>query len=44
MRRHVMVKAPVNASVGELLVRSVREAAIPRGVSVAIDVDAYDLM
>ena len=44
VRRHVMVKAPVNASVGELLAHSVREAAIPRGVSVAIDVDAYDLM
>ena len=43
-RRHVLVKAPVGSEPGELLSACVAEADVRRGVSVAIDVDAYDLM
>jgi primosomal protein N' (replication factor Y) len=44
MRRHVVVKAPPDAAVGEVLQSCVRDAHVARGVSVAIDVDAHDLM
>ena len=49
-RRHVVVKVPVTFELGPVLARCVRAAeracAMPgrRGPSVAIDVDAYDLM
>lgn len=43
-RRHVVVKSPVDANVGGLLQACVRELDPPRGVNVAIDVDAHDLM
>jgi primosomal protein N' (replication factor Y) len=43
-RRHVLVKAPVGSEPGELLSACVTEADVRRDVSVAIDVDAYDLM
>lgn len=43
-RRHVLVKAPLDSTPGPVLARAVREANVPRGVSVAIDVDAQDLM
>lgn len=44
VRRHLLVKAPLGSHPGELLAACVREAKVPRGVSVAIDVDAYDMM
>ncbi len=43
-RRHVLVKAPPEAQMGVTLDASVRAARVPRGVSVAVDVDAHDLM
>lgn len=43
-RRHLLVKAPLGSEPGELLQSCVRGLDVPRGVSVAIDVDAYDLM
>ena len=44
VRRHVMVKAPVDANMGELLGRATRELGPRPGVSIAVDVDCYDLM
>ncbi len=44
VRRHVLVKAPVGADVGALLGSCVAAAGQPRGVSVAVDVDAHDMM
>jgi primosomal protein N' (replication factor Y) len=43
-RWHVLVKAPPDACMGPVLSDCVREANVPRGMSVAIDVDARDLM
>lgn len=43
-RRHVVVKAPSDAAVGELISACVRDAKVPSGVSVSIDVDARDMM
>lgn len=43
-RRHVVIKAPPRAKVGELLLACVREARVPQGVSVSIDVDAHDML
>ena len=44
VRRHVMVKAPRDARLGELLGASVRALGRRPGVSIAVDVDCYDLM
>ena len=44
VRRHLLVKSPVGSEPGPLLDACVRAAAPPRGVSVAVDVDAYDMM
>ena len=43
-RRHILVKAPVGEELGALLDACVREQDKPRGVNVAVDVDAYDMM
>jgi primosomal protein N' (replication factor Y) len=43
-RRHLLVKAPVGEELGPLLDACVRAQDKPRGVNVAIDVDAYDMM
>lgn len=43
-RRHVMVKAPLEADVGGTLSACAATVPRPRGVNLAIDVDAYDLM
>ncbi len=43
-RWHVLVKAPPNACMGPVLSDCVREANVSRAMSVAIDVDARDLM
>ena len=42
--RHVMVKAPLDAEVGPVLSASAAELGRVQGVSVAIDVDAHDMM
>ncbi|MDO4538719.1 MAG: primosomal protein N' [Coriobacteriales bacterium] len=44
VRRHVVIKSPVDSEVGSLLGACVREIKVPRGVSIAIDVDAHDMM
>lgn len=44
VRRHLMVKAPPEAAVGELLDAEVRALGPRPGVSIAIDVDCRDLM
>lgn len=44
VRRHLMVKSPLGSGPGELLMACVRTLRVPRGVSMAIDVDAYDTM
>lgn len=44
VRRHVLLKTPPDAEVGALLGACVRDVHVARGVKVAIDVDAYDLM
>jgi len=43
-RRHVLVKAPQDSALGELLGGCARELGVRKGISIAIDVDAYDLM
>ena len=43
-RRHVVVKSPVEASLGEVLQECARKTGASRGVNIAIDVDAYDMM
>lgn len=43
-RRHVVVKAPLTADVGGILSSCAAEVGSVRGVNLAIDVDAYDLM
>ena len=43
-RRHILVKAPVGEELGPVLDACVRAQDKPRGVNVAIDVDAYDMM
>ena len=44
VRRHLMVKAPPTANVGKVLGDAVRSLGPRPGVSIAIDVDCYDLM
>ncbi len=44
VRRHIMVKAPTDANMGELLGEEVRKLGRRNGVSIAIDVDCHDLM
>jgi primosomal protein N' (replication factor Y) len=44
LRRHVMIKTPLGVRPGPVLLSCVRAAKVPRGVNVAIDVDATDLM
>lgn len=43
-RMHIIVKSPLDAEVGQLIAPIVNDLKKPRGVNVAIDVDAYDLM
>lgn len=43
-RRHVVVRTPPDDEVGVALAGIVRALKPPQGISVAIDVDAYDLM
>lgn len=44
VRRHLMVKAPLDAHLGELIGFSVRELGRRPGVSIVVDIDCYDLM
>ena len=44
LRRHVMLKCPVDGHMGEVLGAVVREMGRRPGISVAIDVDCHDLM
>ena len=44
IRRHVVVKSPDDSTPGVLLGDCVRGVKVPRGINVAVDVDAHDLM
>ncbi len=44
VRRHIVVKCPVEGLAGEVLGACVKRAKVARGVSIAVDVDAHDLM
>ena len=44
VRRHVMVKAPVDADLGGLLGACVGSLGRRVGINMAVDIDAYDLM
>ncbi|MBM6774824.1 replication restart helicase PriA [Olsenella profusa] len=44
LRRHVMVKAPVGAELGALLGGIAASLPRRRGINMAVDIDAYDLM
>ena len=44
VRRHVMVKGPVDAELGPLLAHAASTLPSDRRVTVAIDVDAYDVL
>lgn len=43
-RRHLMVKAPVDADLGALLGSCVGSLGRRPGINIAVDIDAYDLM
>lgn len=43
-RFHFMVKYPLAADISDILSRSLADAGQPRDISVAVDVDAYELM
>ena len=43
-RRHIVVKAPVDAELGALLDECARALPACKGVTLAIDVDAYDML
>ena len=43
-RRHVMVKAPVEADLGDALAAATSGLKVPKGVTMSLDVDAYDTM
>ena len=43
-RRHVVLKCPVGAEPGPILAAAASRLPARRGVSLAIDVDAYDMM
>ncbi len=43
-RRHILVKSGPEEQVGELIAPIVRSVRKPRGVSMAVDIDAYDLL
>lgn len=44
VRRHVVVKSPVDSLPGELLGSCIKAIDAPRGIKIAIDVDAHDMM
>ena len=44
VRRHIVVKAPAGANMGELLGTEARALGHRSGVSIAVDVDCYDMM
>ncbi|MEE0028229.1 MAG: primosomal protein N', partial [Atopobiaceae bacterium] len=44
IRRHIVVKTPLVEGVGQRLLECVRATNVPRGINVAIDVDAHDMM
>lgn len=44
VRRHILVKAPMESDLGPLLSSCMAEVPVPRGVSVALDVDSFDTM
>ena len=44
VRRHVMVKAPVEADLGGVVGECVASLSRRQGVTIAVDIDAYDLM
>ena len=43
-RRHILVKSPLHSKPGPMLSACVKAAKLPRDITVAIDVDAADLM
>lgn len=43
-RRHVMVKAPLSADLGGVLAEASARVNVPKGITMALDVDAYDTM
>ena len=43
-RRHVMVKAPVDADLGGVLGEAVSSLGALKGINMSVDIDAYDMM
>lgn len=43
-RRHVMIKAPLSADLGGVLAEASARVNVPKGITMALDVDAYDTM
>ncbi len=43
-RRHVMVKAPLDADLGAALGSAAASLGAPKGINMSVDVDAYDMM
>ena len=44
VRRHVMVKAPVDADLGQVLGQAASSLGRLQGINMSVDVDAYDMM
>lgn len=43
-RYHVLIKCPQDMDVSSYILSAIKEAEVPKGVNVAIDVDPYDFM
>ncbi len=43
-RRHVMIKAPLDADLGAVLGSAAASLGAPKGINMSVDVDAYDMM
>ena len=44
VRRHIVLKSPMNFPVGELVSLCVRSMCVPAGINISVDVDAHDMM
>lgn len=43
-RRHIVVKSPIESSPGEVLDAWAKAIDVPRGIKIAIDIDAHDML
>lgn len=44
IRRHIVIKSPLDFPVGEFVSLCIRSMTVPSGLNIAVDVDAHDMM